>query len=155
MKLVTTKLLSAFLVTALAIPAFAQNQEIVDPTQNTSEQALERGLVPAELLDSSEVQTANDESLLQRRPPGRGGPGRPGPGRPGPGRPGPGRPGPGRPGPRPPHRPAPRQWMCEARDRQGYVYRAFDYDLNRARRESVWTCERQSRSGRCQLLGCR
>lgn len=154
MKVVTAKLLSALLITAMVVPAFAQEtQEIVDPAQNSSEQALERGLVPAELLDSSEVQTSNDEALLQRRPgPGRPGPGRPGPGRPGPGRPGPGRPGPGRPGPRPPQ---PRQWMCEARDRQGYVYRAYDYDLNRARRQSVWTCERQSRSGRCQLLGCR
>jgi hypothetical protein len=131
----------AMLVTAMALPVFAQ-EEMVDANQDATEQALERGLIPADLLDSSEVQQANDEALFQRRPgpPGR----RPGP----PGR----RPGPGRP---PERRPPPRQYVCEARDRQGYVYRARDFDLNHARREAVYKCERQTRSGRCRLLGCR
>lgn len=154
------KLLMALLVTAMTVPAFAETHELVDPTLSNEQLAEQRGLIPADQLDEAFASFANgDESMFQRRPP-RPGPGRPGPGRPGPGpgRPGPGRPGPGRPGPGrpmpPPHRPPPRQVMCEARDWQGYIYRAYDYDMYRARQQAMWQCERQTRSGRCQLLGC-
>lgn len=151
------KILAATLIGLMTLPAFAQSNEV---TTDISNDALPEGMIPADQLDSLEFQQldengvaveADGQSFLQRRP---GQPGR-GPGR-GPGRPGPGRPGPGRPGPRPqpPRRPPPRAVTCEARDRQGYTYRATDWNLSQARWAAMAQCERQTRSGGCRLRGC-
>ena len=158
MKKLFSQAVTLLALVAMTAPALATTPdlEMVDPNQDSTELVLERGLVPADLLDSSEYQIdyVNEEaeaglvnetdSLYQRRP--------------GPGRPGPGRPGPGRPGPRPPRRPVPpprRAYQCESRDRAGYIYQARDWDLQRARWEAVRTCERRTRAGGCRLLGCR